>query len=185
MKLTEYAKINFNIKPLFLKLIEGRFKAQQLQKGHFLIKEGEFNQRVYFIETGLVRMYYEKEERQVNHFFFYEEQHPFFCSLESIYLNQNTTYNFQLLEDSTILSIEYKDVDFFRKRIDRAFEIELAKGLHSMSERLYDIQFKTAQARYQQFAETYPTLIQRISLGQISSYLGISQQTLSEIRGLK
>ena len=51
-----------------------------------------------------------------------------------------------------------------------------------LEERLLSLQFKTAKERYQNFQLSKPSLLQRTSLGQIASYLGITQETLSRIR---
>jgi CRP-like cAMP-binding protein len=43
-------------------------------------------------------------------------------------------------------------------------------------------QFKTAAERYEEFIRDYPELVNRVQLGHIASYLGVSQVTLSRIR---
>jgi CRP-like cAMP-binding protein len=45
------------------------------------------------------------------------------------------------------------------------------------------IRFRTAEERYVSLMSNYPAILQRVSLGQIASYLGITQETLSRIRG--
>ncbi|MEO1626251.1 MAG: hypothetical protein AAFV25_13935 [Bacteroidota bacterium] len=47
----------------------------------------------------------------------------------------------------------------------------------------YDIQHKTAHQRYQELIDERPNILQLLSLGQIANILGISQETLSRIRG--
>jgi CRP-like cAMP-binding protein len=54
-----------------------------------------------------------------------------------------------------------------------------------LEERILNLQFKTAKERYQKLALSKPQLLQRASLGQIASYLGITQETLSRIRAEK
>ena len=51
-----------------------------------------------------------------------------------------------------------------------------------LEERYVNFQFKTAAERYQLLIENAPHILQRVSLGHIASYLGISQETLSRIR---
>jgi CRP-like cAMP-binding protein len=40
----------------------------------------------------------------------------------------------------------------------------------------------TAEEKYKLFIDKHPTLLQRVSLKHIASYLGISQETLSRVR---
>ena len=43
-------------------------------------------------------------------------------------------------------------------------------------------QFKTSLERYQELINEYPSITQRVHLGIVASYLGISQVNLSRIR---
>jgi CRP-like cAMP-binding protein len=49
-------------------------------------------------------------------------------------------------------------------------------------ERFISGQFRTATERYVELLQNNPGLIQRVQLGYIASYLGITQVTLSRIR---
>jgi hypothetical protein len=55
----------------------------------------------------------------------------------------------------------------------------------SMQERLFSIQFHSAKQRYEELLENNPGILQRVPLGHIASYLGITQVTLSRIRSKK
>ena len=57
--------------------------------------------------------------------------------------------------------------------------------LDIFSQKLNLLQFQTAYDRYKLFLEMYPNLQNRVSLGSTASFLGITQQTLSVIRGKK
>jgi len=52
-------------------------------------------------------------------------------------------------------------------------------------ERLYQIQFMTSQERYQTLIEATPEILQKVSLTDIASFLGVSRETLSRIRAKK
>jgi hypothetical protein len=52
-----------------------------------------------------------------------------------------------------------------------------------LEERFVNAQFKTALERYQNLLQNAPHIIERVPLGHIASYLGISSETLSRIRG--
>lgn len=51
--------------------------------------------------------------------------------------------------------------------------------------RLIDRSFKGAAERYQEFADHSPSLLKRVALKHIASYLGVTQVTLSRIRAGK
>jgi hypothetical protein len=54
-----------------------------------------------------------------------------------------------------------------------------------LGKKVIDLQTKTAEERYEKLQESHPGISKRASLGQISSYLGITQQSLSRIRSRK
>jgi hypothetical protein len=51
-----------------------------------------------------------------------------------------------------------------------------------LQQKIDSIQFLTAKQRYRDFVKAYPTLLQKVSLRYIASYLGMNQVTLSRIR---
>ncbi|HEX7868847.1 MAG TPA: Crp/Fnr family transcriptional regulator, partial [Chryseobacterium sp.] len=51
-----------------------------------------------------------------------------------------------------------------------------------LEDRIKSLQTETAEKRYQNLIENQPDATQRITLGHIASYLGITQETLSRIR---
>jgi hypothetical protein len=58
----------------------------------------------------------------------------------------------------------------------------LSSGLIQMQQRFDDLHFATALQRYRKLIDNNPTFVNRVPLGMIASYLGITQETLSRIR---
>jgi hypothetical protein len=65
----------------------------------------------------------------------------------------------------------------FRKLI----EIQYVKSIH----RLESIQFNSPEERYRQLMDANPEIIKRVPLKHIASFLGMTQVSLSRIRGRK
>ena len=55
-------------------------------------------------------------------------------------------------------------------------------GLVQLQRKFDELHFSTAKQRYKNLMETNPTIIQRVPLGMVASFLGITQETLSRIR---
>ncbi len=93
--------------------------------------------------------------------------------------------NIELLETSELYRLRIADL-----RQLYASDIHLAnwgrklgeQELIKTEERLMSRQFKNAAERYEELLKNQPNLLQRVQLGHIASYLGISQVTLSRIR---
>jgi len=68
------------------------------------------------------------------------------------------------------------------REIERLVRIVYENYYIRLEERFINAQFKTAAERYQNLLQQTPHMIERVPLGYIASYLGISQETLSRIR---
>ncbi len=156
---------------------------QELPKGHVLVPAGSICSSVYYIEKGLTKRFYMKDGKEVIEEF--KAENSFACSMNGYITKKADGRQVELLETSIIWSLPYAELE---KLYDRYHDIErlgrhlITQELVEMHRRVQDLQFITAQERYQNFADTHPTLLQRVPLGMISSYLGITQETLSRIR---
>ena len=156
---------------------------EKLPKGYVLVPMGSICRNVYYLENGLTRTFYIKDDKEITERFCAENS--FTCSMAGYLTNTPDNRQIELLEPSTIWFMPYTELE---KLYDAHHDIErlgrqlITQDLITMHQRLTDIQFMTAQERYSKFITAYPSLSQRISLGHISSYLGITQETLSRIR---
>lgn len=163
--------------------LNGKIKILIKQKGDFLLKEGQVISNLFVIEKGLVRAYYNINEREINVWFGFENE--VLGSIMPLFFNQPSIENIQYLEDTTIYYISSKDLEYFYRSsqemntIGRKMAEDYCKILE---ERSFSLQTHTAEQRYHWLLENQPEALQRIPLGHIASYLGISQETLSRIR---
>ncbi|MFM2358013.1 MAG: hypothetical protein RLY16_5, partial [Bacteroidota bacterium] len=67
-------------------------------------------------------------------------------------------------------------------QLDRMFLLLLQKSYAVLEDRFFATIAKSAEARYLDFIERYPSIVQRVPQHQIASYLGISPEFLSKIR---
>jgi CRP-like cAMP-binding protein len=151
--------------------------------GDFLVKEGTICDKLYFLEKGCLRGFRYEENQEVTFWFAFENS--FVTSCYSFYSGKPSYENIQLLEKSVLYAVKVNDL---HQLYDKYQEIERAGRLINESyyvqleERMFSMHFKTAKERYEQFVESNPQILQRVPLGMIASYLGITQETLSRIR---
>jgi len=158
-------------------------KELTLPKGHILVKPDTVCNFLYFIESGLTRTYYWKDDREITDWI--SDEHSFACSIISFITRQPDRRGIELLESSVLYSLHYNDLDrLCTKHHDiETFTRKLVSfGLIQLQQKLDDLHFATAVERYRTLLHTNPSLIQRVPLGMIASYLGITQETLSRIR---
>lgn len=164
--------------------IEPLFTPLEIKKGDYLIRSGEVGQKIAFLKSGIVRVYYtNKKGIEYNKHFFVENN--LIGSYTSLITGKPTVLNQQALTDCTLLIADYKD---FRKLYDTCPDLErvariLAEYLYIEKEnREIEIVMLEASERYANFQLQFPLLEQQIAQYHIASYLGISATQLSRIR---
>lgn len=155
----------------------------ELPKDHRLVKQDSVCHYIYFIEQGLTRTFYYKDEKDVTDWL--SAEGDFACSIISFLTGRPDRRGIQLLEDSVLWGMHHDDLERLYKQyheIERLGRLLVGFGLIQVQQRFDDLHFATAAQRYQTLMDTNPTFIQRVPLGMIASYLGITQETLSRIR---
>jgi CRP-like cAMP-binding protein len=152
-------------------------------KNQHLQEIGQKCRTIYFVKKGMARIYYLKESTEVTEYFAFEND--LIIRAESLFTGRPSMKAIQALENTVFIGIpaeqlfslfdQFPQIErLFRKIIEHAY-------VHTVN-RMEAIQFHTAEERYSQLLNERPSLIQRISLKHIASYLGITQVSLSRIR---
>lgn len=166
-----------------LELLKDCISEVSFVKGTILLRADKVETDIYFIKKGIVRAYSDTENNEIT--FWFGSESEAIISMKSYIENQKGYENIELLENCELYKIKTQDLqNLFQKDIHianfgrRFAEQELIKT----EERLISRQFKNATERYKELLKENPDLIQRVQLGHIASYLGITQVSLSRIR---
>ncbi|HTH56811.1 MAG TPA: Crp/Fnr family transcriptional regulator [Cyclobacteriaceae bacterium] len=163
--------------------LEAALKKVDLAKGEFLIKEGKVCQHVYFLEKGCLRGFYDLDGKEITHWFAFEN--TFVTSFFSFISRKPSFENIQLMEDGTLWALTYEDLQqlyLTHADMERMGRIMHERYYVMLEERFVRNHFKEAKERYENLTLNSPHILQRVPLGYIASYLGITQETLSRIR---
>jgi CRP-like cAMP-binding protein len=178
-----------NIYPLpadSLAQLESIAEQKSYPKGHLLLRAGRTEDQVYFIKQGIARAFSEKRDRNVT--FWFGQEGDAVVSMRS-YVEQKPGYeHIELLEDCELYQMEAAKLQaLYRQDINIAnWGRKFAeKEIIKTENRLIKLQIGSASERYKEFMEENPALLQRVPLGHIASYLGISAVSLSRIRAEK
>ena len=158
-------------------------KKMNISKGKVLIDIGERCNHLYFIEKGLFRGYYFDEDKEITNWF--AQENEFATCFYSFVSKEPSLEIIQALEDSQVQQLSYSALQNLYTNYpetERIGRIITENYYMKLEGRILNIQFKTAKERYEKLVDTNPSLLQRASLGQIATYLGITQETLSRIR---
>lgn len=154
-----------------------------LRKGEGAIGEGQMCTRIYFVEQGCLRAFYNRDGVEINTGFFLE--HSFATNLKSLRTGAPSEYAIEAMEasvlrafDKNTLLVLYEqsaEVESFGRKLLESLLVGSEE--HAAMFKLY-----APAQRYEYIAEHLPHLLQRISLTHLASYIGVTRETLSRIR---
>lgn len=154
-------------------------------KGDVLVHIGENSKDLWFIAKGIVRAFYLKDGKKVCDWFAFENE--FVVALGSFYHDKLSVHQLDFLSDAVLLKTSKLDMlklaDKYRA-FDRIGRLSATETMIRLQQRLESIQFYTARERLDNLLVNHPNIYQQVSLGDIASYIGITNETLSRIRAV-
>ena len=163
--------------------LKEHFKEVAYSKGHILLRADKVEKNLYFIKKGMARAYADSANTEIT--FWFGKEGDAILSMKSYIANQKGYENIELLEDCELYELNTQKLQvLFNEDIHIAnWGRKLAeRELVRTEERLIFRQVKTALERYKELLRESPDLLQRVPLGYIASYLGITRVSLSRIR---
>jgi CRP-like cAMP-binding protein len=154
-----------------------------LSKNQFLLAPGKTCRHLYFLEEGALRGFYNLEGKEITYWFGFAPE--LVTSFHSYITAQPAVESIQVLEGSMLWAISKDKLTQLMNahhEIERLVRIAYERYYIRLEERFVNAQFKTATERYQNLLLQTPHILERVPLGYVASYLGISQETLSRIR---
>ena len=186
MKLLDHFRKFYHIDDELEQKLDSIIETKEFNKGDVIFEPGTYLKYIYFIESGFTRIYYYKNRKDITHLFF--GGNSLSTGIESVFYGNPAVFGFQALAPSTISLMPFSVIEELAKTnitMNKIIQKVLLDNLIQFSNRFYNTQFETAHERYNSLIQDNPELFQNATLGHIASYLGISQQTLSVIRGQK
>ncbi|WP_130734023.1 Crp/Fnr family transcriptional regulator [Flavobacterium sp. J27] len=167
------------IKELETKLLERNIKRKQ-----FILQEGDICKHYTFVVKGCFKMY--KVDKNGNeHNLQFTIENGWIGDLGSFYSNKPSELYIEAMESSIILQIEKKNLLHLYTNylvFNRIFRVLVENAFIRLQKRVLQNISSTAEERYVDFIENYPSLFNRISNVQIASFLGVTPEFLSKIR---
>lgn len=162
----------------------GKFiKFRRFQKNETLHSAGQQCNSLFLLLSGIAKhtfMY-----GQVTSTIWLSFPGDFVTEIQSFFGRTPSGLNLVALTDVNAAVIDYGDLQFLystSKSWERLGRISSESYLLRQMERNLELQFFSAEQRYQKLIKTYPPILQETTLGEIASYLGVTQEHLSRIR---
>lgn len=157
---------------------------ERYPRRHVLQHQNRQATHLYIISSGMVRCFWQEEDKEVTVDFGMEQ--CVLYAMDSLLSKGAASYSIETLEESEIISIPFSDLEALYNdfhEIERMGRLLVSRYYMEQEAWLRSARFKSAEERYRELETTNPALLQRAPLGYLASYLGITQATLSRIRG--
>lgn len=153
-----------------------------IKKNEILQPFGHTCKTIYFLKSGIARIYYYKDRTDITECFAFEGN--IIARVESLFTGKPSQKAIQILENAEIIAINatqlFKLYDTF-PQIERLFRLIFEAAYVDTINRIESIQFHSAEERYLTLLKE-TKIVQKTPLKHIASYLGITQVSLSRIR---
>lgn len=166
--------------------LANRVAFKVFKKGELIHHADKVCKTSYFIQKGLLRTYFIKDGKEITEYFSAENE--WVNSPRSFMQQKLDMYYIDTLEPTECFSLNVEDLVFLFNNfpeMERYARLSMGTVFGHYMDRITSMRFTTAKEKYQHFCETHHDIYHRIPLGMISSYLGITQETLSRIRAEK
>jgi CRP-like cAMP-binding protein len=163
--------------------VSALFGRKTLKKGDYFLKAGKQCNQLCFIQSGLLRVYADLEDKEVTQWI--SSKGYFVADLASLLFQNPARWNMQALTDMELFVIERADYNRIGDTILKWPETEklfLAHCFSMMEDRIFSFISMTAEERYNFFFEKNRELFNQVPLQYIASMLGMTPETISRIR---
>lgn len=159
-------------------------KLKVYKKKELLIDFGSSSTEVFFINKGLVRVYYINEKGTETTLALLPESN-IIVNLDQILYDKKSRFYFEAFEKTQTFSLDYQFVqDIFEAhpKLEKNRKYMLHFILKQMQKRIESFVLFNSEERYEMFIKDNPGIDQRVPDKYIANVLGITPVSLSRIR---
>ncbi|WDF58762.1 Crp/Fnr family transcriptional regulator [Flavobacterium sp. KACC 22758] len=164
-------------------IFSSKLIRREFSKKMPLLKMGQTENYLSFIEKGMVRYYIPKEDNDLTFAFVFDGE--FTSAYDSFITRLPANYTVEALSDTILWQISYADLQdiYTETKIGNTIGRYAGEGLFlKKSKRELSLLNDSAEQRYRNLFTERPELIEKIPQRYLASYIGITPQALSRIR---
>lgn len=158
--------------------------VRKFKSGETYIKSGENNRKVYFIKSGIVRVYHLEDNGTEKTLLFHNKK-SFFGNYDAIIFNQPSRYFYQSIGETELFELTYDAVHLASQKsvtINNLRANMFLAMIGILLQNIEDFVLLNPEERYQKHLEENAKVLQKVPSKYIASLLGITPVSLSRIK---
>ena len=166
-----------------LDILQSVLVPMKFAKGEMILKEGEVCKNIYYVEKGLVRQFYFKNNKELTEYMAVEGN--IIMCIESLFREEPTRLQVEALEPTIIYALpkaRLEEVALHNVNIQILYRKILEESLILSQVHADLVRFESAQDRYRKMCKLQQQVTLRAPLVYIASYLQMTPETLSRVR---
>ncbi|HZG26532.1 MAG TPA: Crp/Fnr family transcriptional regulator [Chitinophagaceae bacterium] len=182
-QIRKYLDQSFRLTDKDWEIFSSKLDRQEFPKKHILLKAGQVENYLSFVESGIIRFYIPNEENGLTFDFAFENS--FTSGYSSFLTRSQAIYQIETLTKAILWRLTYNDLQsvYAETGVGNKIGRLASENLFlRKSKRELSLLQETAEQRYLNLFTEQPKLIEKIPLQYIASYIGITPQALSRIR---
>lgn len=166
-----------------LDILESILVPMKYQRGDKVVNQGDVSDSIYYVERGLLREYYFKNNKSVTEYL--AADGTIVMSIESLFREEPSRLVIEALEPTLVYALpkrQLEEVALHNVNIQILYRKILEESLIISQRRADLLRFESAKDRYVKLCKLNPQVIMKAPLVYIASYLQMTPETLSRVR---
>lgn len=166
-------------------LCKNSFRPKRMLKRQFLLQQEDVCRQLAFVEKGALYSY-SVDAKGNQHVLRFAFEGWWIADLQSFFTEKPSTLNIELLEDSELLVLDKNNHEKLLTDVpayERYHRIIVENAYVALQRRVENALGRTAEEKYARLIQYNPEFMNRVPLNLVASYLGMSPETLSRVRG--
>lgn len=141
------------------------------------------NNKLYFVISGMVKVYYEAEGKSIVHDF--KEENSFFLNGYYLYTKRPNFDYYETMKPTVLLTAEYDKIEALSANnhsVEHLARKVVEAYYASFLIRNYNNLYLSAEERFDVFMREREALMNKVPQKLIASYLGLTPETFSRLR---
>ncbi|GGG44706.1 Crp/Fnr family transcriptional regulator [Epilithonimonas arachidiradicis] len=159
-------------------------KLRTFESGEIYIRPGDNNRKVYFIKSGIVRVYHLSDNGTEKTILFHNKK-SFFGNYDGIIYNQPSRYFYQSIGETELFELTYDAIHLGSQQsitINNLRADMFLMMIGILLKNIEDFVLLNPEERYQKHLEENAAVLQKVPSKYIASLLGITPVSLSRIK---